>query len=72
MYEKFKIEYSLARNMSFRSNMQYCLANVSSEGVNEFIQKVHDRGLTCQKFVSRSILAHIWLKEHQNELMSMY
>ena len=36
MYEmlKIEIEYSLARNMSFRSNMQYCTADVSA-GVNE-------------------------------------
>jgi len=31
--------------------MEYCMADVSSEEVNEFILKVHHRGLICQKFV---------------------
>jgi len=50
IYKKFNIEYSLAKNMFISSNMQYCIADVSSE-VNEFIVKVHHRGLIFQKFV---------------------
>ena len=37
MYEKFKIEYSLAIYMTFRSNMQYAMADISSEAVNEYV-----------------------------------
>ena len=34
IYKKFKIEYSFTRNMSIKSNMQYSMADVSSEAVN--------------------------------------
>ena len=39
MYRKFKIEDSLARNMFLRSIMDFCMADVTSDGVNEYVQK---------------------------------
>ncbi len=42
MYGKFKIEYSFARNMFSKSKMEYCLDDLTSDGVNEYVQKVHD------------------------------
>ena len=35
MYGKFKIEDYLARNIFLWSNMDFCMADVISEGVNE-------------------------------------
>jgi len=34
---KFMIEESWIRNMFSRSNMDYCMADVTSEGINEYI-----------------------------------
>ena len=48
---KFNIEYSLARTMFRRSNIDYCLAHGTSDEVNEDVQKIHDRGLICEKYV---------------------
>ena len=39
MYRKPKIEDSLARNMFLGSNMDFCMADVTSERVNEYIWK---------------------------------
>ena len=85
MYRKFKIKSSWVKNMFSRSNVDYCMADVISEGVNEYkiqywitfgqnyvqkwskmqyymadvssdednedVQKIHDRGLICEKYV---------------------
>jgi len=37
MYRKFKIEYSWGRNMFSRSNMDFFVDEVISEGINEYI-----------------------------------
>jgi len=51
LYRKFKIEYSGARNMFTMSKMVYSMSEVTSEGVNKSIQKVHDKGLLGKKCV---------------------
>ena len=47
------INYSLTRNMSIRSNTQYYIADISLEGVNEYVLKVNDWGLICSNMFSR-------------------
>ena len=42
MYRKFKIEYSLARNMFSRSNTDFYMADMTSEGVNEYTYIIFD------------------------------
>jgi len=37
MYRKYIIEYTWVRNMFGRSNMDFCIADVISESVNEYI-----------------------------------
>jgi hypothetical protein len=37
MQRMFKILYSLARNIFSKSNMDYCLADLTSEGGNEYV-----------------------------------
>jgi len=39
MYKKIMIEDSWVRNMFSRSNMEYSMADVSSEGVNEYVRE---------------------------------
>jgi len=39
MYGKFKIEYTWARNMFIMSNINYCLSDVTLEGVIEAVKK---------------------------------
>jgi len=39
---KFKIEYSWARKLFIMSNMDYCLPDLTSDGVNEYVENVHD------------------------------
>ena len=34
-----------------RSDINYCLADGTSEELNEDVQKIHDRGLICEKYV---------------------
>jgi len=31
--------------------MDYFMAEIKSEGVNEYVYNFYDRGLTCQKYV---------------------
>jgi hypothetical protein len=51
MYRILKIKDTLARNMFKRSNVNYCMADETSEGVSEYVYKVQDRGLFGQTFV---------------------
>jgi len=37
MLRKFKIKYPLSRIMFFMSNMDYCLSDVTSQGVSESV-----------------------------------
>jgi len=37
--------------MFSRSNMDFCMGEVTSKGVNSKVWKVQDRGLICQKCV---------------------
>jgi hypothetical protein len=37
IYGKFKFNDSLDKNMLSRSNMDHCLADETSEGVNEYV-----------------------------------
>ena len=50
MYRMFKIEDSFTRNMFSRSVMNNCLADETSEGVNELVKKVQNQGLFYQKY----------------------
>ena len=50
---KFIFEDSWVRNMFSRSNMDFCMAEIKSEGVNESEQKVQIGGLLGQKMFSR-------------------
>jgi len=51
---KFNIEYSLARTMFRRSNIDYYLADGTSDTVNEYVWNIHERGLICEKMSIRS------------------
>jgi hypothetical protein len=51
MHKKIKIKGNLARSMFKRSNVNYCVADETSEGVSEYVYKVQDRGLFGQTFV---------------------
>ena len=53
MYGKFKIMYSWFRNIFIMSNTDDCLSDETSEGLNESVQKVHDRGLLSQEYVQQ-------------------
>jgi len=48
---KFIIEDCWVRNMFSRSNMDYCLTHVTSDKRNDYVQKFHDQGLMCQKYI---------------------
>jgi len=45
------IEDSWDRKNLSRSNMDYCSFDVTSEGVNESVEKIQDRVLFGQKYV---------------------
>ena len=45
IYKNFNVEYSLASNMFSQSNTEYCVAYLTSDGVNEYVEKVYDQGL---------------------------
>jgi len=42
MYRKFVIEGSFTRNMIIRSNVDFSMADVTSERINEFVLKIHE------------------------------
>jgi len=51
MYKNFKMKNPFSRNMFGRSNMDYSLDDLTSDGVNESVLNVQDREHLGQKYV---------------------
>ena len=59
LYRKFKIDYSWVRNMFSSSNMDYCLADLRSDGV--YIERSRLRTLGPEISSVGQKWAHVWL-----------
>ncbi len=71
MNRKFKIDDCWARNMFSMTNIDFCMANKTLEGVNEYVQEVIVQGLLAGNMFSRSNMDYS-LSEVTSQSMRMY
>jgi hypothetical protein len=60
MYKMFKIEYSMERNMFKRLNMDYCMIEITSEGVL-FIECSRSNAFWKETYSEGGLWTTVWL-----------